>query len=136
MSPFTANTASVQETVRFETAQKTLLSQLEEDLAIGVTAYKVKYGNDVSQMVWPAKAQVEEMHAGKNLDGLIAPYRPKNKICWKGRKQSTGLLEEACRRYVVHLSVHPLIFNTICLELAILEGWTTLWSTRAAILEG
>ena len=54
----------------------TLLSQLEEDLAIGVTAYKVKYGNDVSQMVWPAKAQVEEMHAGGNL-GLIALYRQK-----------------------------------------------------------
>ena len=28
-------------------------------------------------MVWPAKAQVEEMHAGKNLDGLIALYRQK-----------------------------------------------------------
>ena len=27
---------------------------------------------DVSQMVWPAKAQVEEINAGKNLDGLIA----------------------------------------------------------------
>ena len=59
----------------------------------------------------------------------------KNNICWKGWKQSTGLLQEACRRYVVHLSVHPLIFTLICLEIAILEGSTTLRSPRAAIPE-
>ena len=53
--------------------------------------------------------------SGENLDGLIALYRQK-KIFWKGWKQSIGLLQEACRQYVVHLSVHPLIFNPICLE--------------------
>ena len=68
-----------------------------EDLAIGVTAYKEKYGNDVSQMVWPAKAQVEEVHAGKNLDGLTALYLPKTISAGKvGNNQ-----QASCRRPVV-----------------------------------
>ena len=65
------------ETVSLETAKKTLLSRIEEDLATGVTIYTAKYStsiHEVSEMAWPASAQVEEMHAEKDLDGLIALY--------------------------------------------------------------
>ena len=60
------------------------LPNVSESNSISRTG-NVDGSNDVSQMVWLAKAQVEEMHAGKNLDGLIALYRQKN-ICWKGWK--------------------------------------------------
>ena len=71
------------ETVSLETAKKTLLSRLEDDLAMGLTMYAGKYSTsirEVSKMVWPASAQVEKLHAEKDLDGLIALYRQKNAL--------------------------------------------------------
>ena len=89
------------ETVSLETAKKTLLSRLEEDLATGVTMYTAKYSTSirkVSKMVWPASAQVEEMHAEKGLDGLIALYQRKKALLEKLAKMQEGLQRQSGSR--------------------------------------
>ena len=44
-------------------------------MCAGVTMYRAKYSTsicEVSKMEWPTSAQVEEMHAEKEFDGLVS----------------------------------------------------------------